>query len=313
MKIFNLQDGDDGVEADVPRGALDFTVSQDRSMLCIICQKEKGIMVEVMDLKVGKSKKTFYLKGALDYETIDIHLSANSRFILLRVKVTPKEYKEIEATWTKNGSFFPQPHPYKFIATDLTQATGGLMPCLRTLTKIPHLGEVMVPSQGNVVIFTTRRWVLFWDIPTGKCDQKVAKAEKKGMFYRPDWLGQSCNGTSLAIAQSNNQAYVAVGSEDGYLFVYIAESGLPVQRRVPTSKHTAAVMLTSFAPNNNWVASACRNNTIKIWETCSGKEMFSTRVNSEVVSMRFSADSQTLVLSIGSEVTRILVYNLHTG
>ncbi|XP_021358901.1 NACHT domain- and WD repeat-containing protein 1-like isoform X2 [Mizuhopecten yessoensis] len=313
VKIFKLKNGDSAVDCDLPKGALDFTVSQDRSLMCILCQKEKGLMVDVMDLKVGQSKKTFYLKGVPDYETIDICLSANSRFILLRTKVTEADFKEIEASWKKQGSFLPQPHPYRFSAADLTQATGGLMHCMRTMSKIPHLGEVMTPSQGNIMMLTTRRWVLFWDIPTGKCDQKVSKVEKKGMMYRPDWMGQDCKGTTLTITQSVNGKYVALGSEDGYLFVYHTDSGLPVQNMAPSSKHTATVIVTAFSPNNEWVASACRNNTIKIWEASTGEEVFSTRANFEVVSMCFSANSLTLVVSIGSQVTRILVYTLHTG
>ncbi|XP_033743447.1 uncharacterized protein LOC117329553 [Pecten maximus] len=313
IKIFQLENGESAVECDLPKGALDFTVSKDRSLMCIICKKEKGLMVDVMDLTVGQSKKTFYLKGVPEYESIDISLSANSRFILLRTKVTETDFKEIEASWKKQGSFFPQPHPYRFSAADLTQATGGLMHCLRIMSKIPHLGEVIIPFHGNVMLITTRRWVLHWDIPTGKCDQKVSKVEKKGMMYRPDWLGQACKGTTLAITQSSNGKYTALGSEDGYVFVYNTDSGLPVQNIVPSSKHSATVILAVFSPDSKWVATACRNNTIKIWEASTGKEVFNTRASFEIVNMCFSANSQTLVVSIGSQVTRILVYTFHTG
>ncbi|XP_069125170.1 uncharacterized protein [Argopecten irradians] len=313
VKIFHLADGESAVDCDLPKGALDFTVSQDRLLMCILCQKEKGLMVDVMDLKVGQSKKTFYLKGVPDYESIDISLSANNRFLILRTKVTEKDFKDIEASWKKQGSFFPQLHPYRFSAADLSQATGGLMHCNRTMSKIPHLGEVIIPFQGNSMLITTRRWTLFWDIITGKCDQKVSKVEKKGMMYRPDWLGQDCKGTTLAITQSRNGKYTALGSEDGYLFVYSTDTGLPVQSKVPSSKHTAAVILAVFSPDNKWVASACSNNTIKIWEAATGKEVFSTRASFEIVSMCFSANTQTLVVSIGSQVTRILVYTFFTG
>ncbi|XP_060076678.1 uncharacterized protein LOC132556312 [Ylistrum balloti] len=313
MKVFKLENGQSAVNCALPRGVLDFAISQDRSLMCIICQKEKGLMVDVMDLKVGQSKKTFYLKGVPGYETVDISLSANSRFLLLRTKVTEADFKDIEISWKKQGSFFPQPHPYRFSAADLTQATGGLMHCVRVMSNIPHLGEVITPYRGNVMMITTRRWVLYWDIPTGKCDQKVCKSEKKGMMYRPDWLGQDCKGTTLAITQSSNGKYTAAGSEDGYLFVYNTDSGIPVQNMAPSTKHTATVILAVFSPNSEWVASACRNNTIKIWEASTGKEVFSTRANFEIVSMCFSANSQTLAVCIGSQVTRILLYTLHTG
>ncbi|XP_021358893.1 uncharacterized protein LOC110453957 isoform X1 [Mizuhopecten yessoensis] len=313
VKIFKLMNGDSAVDCDVSKGALDFTVSQDRSLMCILCQKEKGHMVDVMDLRAGQSKKTFYLRGVPEYETIDISLSANSRYILLRTKVTEEYFKMVEENWKKEEGFFSKPRRYRFSAADLTQATGGLVHCVRSVTKFPQLGEVMTAFQGNVVMITTRRWILFWDIPTGKCDKKMSKVERKGMMQRPDWLGQDSGSTPLTIAQSSNGKYLALGSDNGYILIYTVDSGLPVTKGSPRSKHTTSVKLTIFSPNSEWVTSACRNNTIKIWEASTGKEVFSTKSNFEIVSMCFSANSQTLVVFIGPQATRILVYTLHTG
>jgi len=145
-KIFDVKSGNN-VISDVPRNVLDFAVCLDMQSLCTVSDKEKGLFVEVYDLAVRKSKKSFYLKQPLLYESLDITLNENGRFLVLRTKQTPEQLKEIELSWKTQGSFFPQHHPYRFTAVDLTQATGGLMPCLRMMSKIPHLGEVIRPLQ----------------------------------------------------------------------------------------------------------------------------------------------------------------------
>ena len=88
--------------------------------------------------------------------------------------------------------------------------------------------------------------MVFWDIVTGKCDQKTVKTKEykktaNGMMYRPEWLGQECEGTTLTLEKSPDGQFVAAGSEDGYMFIYGAESGVPRGNIKPSSKHTAEV------------------------------------------------------------------------
>ncbi|XP_069125172.1 protein qui-1-like [Argopecten irradians] len=314
IKIFKPTNGKSSVACDLPKCVFDFTVSKDRSLMCILCQKEKGLMVDVMDLKIGQSRKTFYLKSVPEYETIDISLSANSRYILFRIKVTDEYYKDVEASWKKEESlFYSKPRRHRFSAVDLTQATGGLVHCMRSVSKYAQLGEAIEAFQGNVAMITTRRWVLFWDIPTGKCDKKISKVERKGMVTRPEWLAQDVNSTPITLVISSNGKHLALGLEEGYVFLFSTETGQPITKKSSCSKHATSVILTLFSPDSEWVASACRNNTIKIWEVCTGKEVFSIKAKHEVTSMCFSADSRTLVVSIGTEVTRILAYTFHTG
>ena len=83
---------------------------------------------------------------------------------------------------------------------------------------------------------------MIWDIPTGGCDQKPVKNNKAaGMFYRPGWLGQQCRGTSNALAISSKHEFVVFGSEDGYLFIYDAETGVPRNNVKPSTCHKADV------------------------------------------------------------------------
>ncbi|KAL3876006.1 hypothetical protein ACJMK2_033895 [Sinanodonta woodiana] len=295
---------------------LAFVVNNDRDKIYTVnSQMEGSLAVEVIDLKLRKVTKSVNLKKGIErFLSIDAVLSTSERFLVLRTQITNEEYETIVAMWKKTGSFQPQHHRYRFTAVDLTQGTGGLMPCLRQLSKIPTLGEKCIPFSGNVMLITTRRWVVFWDIPTGKCDQKPSKVDRvKGMFYRPDWLGQDCKGTSRAIVQSPNKEFLAVGSEDGYMFLYNTTTGLPLGHMKPSSCHTAEVIQIGISPDSKWVVSACRNNTLKLWDSASAKEQFSLRVDSEVQKIYFTCDSKYVAVFTGSQATRLLLFKIHPG
>ncbi|XP_052687210.1 NACHT domain- and WD repeat-containing protein 1-like isoform X2 [Crassostrea angulata] len=314
LKVMYLLSGID-VEMDLPSHVLDFVIGKDGVTLYTIGLKQKMLMVSVLDIKQGKTKKTFPLKGSLKFETLDLCLSASERYLCIRCKILPAEYKEIEASWKKKGSFLAQVHPYKFVAVDLQQATGGLMPCMRELSTIPHLGEEIRAYKGNIMLATTRRWVVFWDIPTGKCDQKVCKNKNYSMMYRPCWFDEpdAVKGTSKAMEISKNGSLLAVGSEDGYLFIYHTDSGYPAGQKAPATKHSASVIKVAISGNSKWVVSACQNNTIKLWDTSSGKEVFTMRVDAEVQHMKFTPNSKYVVILTGTNHTRVLIYRIHTG
>jgi len=61
------------------------------------------------------------------------------------------------------------------------------------------------------------------------------------MIYRPDWCGENCVGINTCYAQAKGHDFLAVGSQDGYLIVYGAESGLPRGLTAPSTRHRAEV------------------------------------------------------------------------
>lgn len=77
----------------------------------------------------------------------------------------------------------------------------------------------------------------------GKCDQKVCKNKNYSMMYRPCWFDEpdAVKGTSKAMEISKNGSLLAVGSEDGYLFIYHTDSGYPAGQKAPATKHSASV------------------------------------------------------------------------
>lgn len=249
-KVLKILDYTTGFDQLSSKHVVDFCIAKNNKLLFLVKSNEKTLYVETIDLELMKSKSSFLLKQSpQNYEKIDLVLSESERYLVLRVKIGQKEYEEIQTSWKKRGGgFLPQSHWHRFYAVDLTQATGGLMPCNRILTKNPHLGEMFCPYKGNVMMISTRRWVIFWDIPTGKADQKVTKGEKYGFCYRPDHAPKSGDGTSLSLKRSPDGNYIVVGSEDGFLIVWEADTGFPVGRKEPKKRHTASVsnILISF-------------------------------------------------------------------
>jgi WD40 repeat protein len=62
------------------------------------------------------------------------------------------------------------------------------------------------------------------------------------MFSRLAWIGKESIGETRVLLVTPDQKYVTTGSDDGYVFVYDAETGLPVCSRKPLSKHIAGVI-----------------------------------------------------------------------
>lgn len=73
------------------------------------------------------------------------------------------------------------------------------------------------------------------------------------------------------------------------------------------------VIKVAISGNTKWVVSACQNNTIKLWDTSSGKEVFTSRVDAEVQHMKFTPNSKYVVILTGTNHTRVLIYRIHTG
>ena len=83
-----------------------------------------------------------------------------------------------------------------------------------------------------------RELTIFWDVLTGNTERKPCRS---GMFNRTEWVGQTCSGIVLALEVSPNRNFIVMGSEDGYMFIYSAETGMPREKEKPATKHSAEV------------------------------------------------------------------------
>jgi WD40 repeat protein len=166
LKLFDLQTSE-ALDFELPKDVCDVTVGKDLTSVYTIGMNGSFLHISIVDLKLKTVRKSFALHSVVKFENLEVCLSQNERYICLRLKVIPEEYENIKRL-CEEKSYSKQDHPHKFIAIDLQQATGGLMPCVRNFSTVPHLGEDICPHTGNSMIINRRDWVIFWDIPTGK-------------------------------------------------------------------------------------------------------------------------------------------------
>lgn len=242
VKVLHSETGKEAIP-NMPTNVLAVTLSKDKCTLYVITHNEGRLRLHEFELPRLRLARNFRLQKGLNFKTVAAILSWTERYIVLVVECTAEDRKSIEGQW-KKGGFPPQPHPYRFSAIDLTHTSGTLLHCYRQLSKIPALGTAMVAHTGNTMIFCVRRCVCFWDIPTGRCDQMITKSGRHGMFYNPSWLGGGDNDATAyatTIVQSDDRNFVVLGSDDGYVTTYRAESGAPVGMKAPITKHHVPV------------------------------------------------------------------------
>ncbi|KAL4239740.1 NACHT domain- and WD repeat-containing protein 1 [Mactra antiquata] len=314
MVILDISTGEEVVK--IPSTIMNIlhsTISSNKELLYLLSAPKKGReQIDVISISLKTVSKTIHLQSGLTYTDISIFLLTNQRYLVIRHKITEKEYTQIQAMW-KTGGFSTQNHRYRFTAVDLSQGSGALIPCSRNMSKIPTLGLFAQAYQGNSVLIASRRYLMVWDIPTGRCDQKPSKERQIGMFYRPHYCGKNCVGGTSYFIQSTNQKFVASGSEDGYMIVYGSETGIPRGSVKPSTKHNSVVNVIAISPDNQWIVSACKNNIMKLWDSATGTEQFSFRLDSEIHSVKFSPNSEFLVFYTGTMASRVGVFSVYSG
>ncbi|XP_046576157.1 NACHT and WD repeat domain-containing protein 2-like [Haliotis rubra] len=309
LKAIRSDSGESVLEDIIPKNVLSWSLCSDKLTLYVLAQDNK-VSLHQLDLKQGVAKQTM-LQKMFDFISLRTVLSSSERYLVIMAKCTPGDYQSIKESWKKSGAFASQPHPYRFAAVDLSQGTGNIQHCLRNLSKIPTLGETISAYRGNMMIIAARRHGVFWDIPTGKCDQQMSKGKKLGMVYRPDWAGESqCKGANTCFVQPPKQQFLAVGSEDGYLIIYGFESGLPVGMKAPPTKHNKAVVDAAVSPDAQVVASVCEEGVIKLWNPSTGLEVVSLQIGGDVRQLTFTPDSKYLLALLIGESSRMLVFQV---
>ncbi|XP_053379122.1 uncharacterized WD repeat-containing protein alr2800-like [Mercenaria mercenaria] len=133
------------------------------------------------------------------------------------------------------------------------------------------------------------------------------------MFFRLAWIRKECFGATRVVILSPDQKFLACGSDDGYVFVYNSETGLPVCNRKPLSKHNAEVHNVVVSPDSKLIASSCQNSILKLWECSTGLEQFSVCLDAEVKGMSFLPDSRKLLLYTGTNRTRVFLFSVASG
>ncbi|XP_076445390.1 NACHT domain- and WD repeat-containing protein 1-like [Babylonia areolata] len=313
LKVIRLDTSSTVCDDLIPQNVLCYTVTSNQQSLLVLSEQPHLVLQRVdLDGKSGHVSKTLTVQLGYGYVSIDMVLSASERYVTFQVTISEKDYEAVAAMWKKGKNLIPQRHRCRFSAVDLNGSSGVAQQCFRPLTKVPTLGVDIQPYTGNTMLLATRRWLIFWDIPTGKCDQRLSKSTRKTMFYRPDWV-KAAAGANICGARSPKGDLQAAGSEDGYMFVYEFESGHPVGMKAPAAKHQAPVSHVRFTPDNSTVLSVCHNGVLKLWAASAGTQVASMKLGTRVRQLQLSRDGSIVVAVTEAERSRVAVFKLHKG
>ncbi len=153
---------------------------------------------------------------------------------------------------------------------------------LRTLAG--HTGAVLAVAFGAngrtlVSASADHRTVKTWDVESGRETSAISEADNID--------------TQEAIAFNANGSVVA--SSNGDKSVLLRDIGRKVTNARTLATRASGVYATAFSADKKWFASGSKDNTVRLWETATGRELQKLDGNiGFITSLAFSPDSHTL-------------------
>lgn len=133
--------------------------------------------------------------------------------------------------------------------------------------------------------------VHIWDIATGKRVQMLT--------------GPNGGISRILYTRDGSQIIAAGGSFDPAIFIFDLRTGKQIQRLEGHSDYIDAIALH---PDGKTLASAARDNTLRLWDLKAGKELRQIPSNGRAVRLAFSPDGSTLAW--GDEQSDVYLWNL---
>lgn len=196
----------------------------------LLADIENKFCVTVIDMIERKITQTIAMKEKFENTDIELNVTENGNYLLMKVLTTPKQY-EIITLSEKRNNLYSCNGRCAFYAVDLKKKSGVLLTCYRQLSTIPCLGDSWAVQRGNCVIIGRERLTVVWDVATNKCDQRIMKGIKIPQFYRPWWGIEDdlddriCYGNLRCMEKSESGGVVAMGSDDGWFMMYDTDTG----------------------------------------------------------------------------------------
>src|SRR5262249_7989185 len=129
-------------------------------------------------------------------------------------------------------------------------------------------GERVVTITG-AELFSLGSSIYFWDIPSGK---KIASRR----------LGQS------ARMSTDGLTFLSRATSDRVATIQNVENGQEMGR---LEGHTGPITATVYSPDGRWIATAGRDNTVRVWNAATGKELACFTERGETWWLTFSPDA----------------------
>ncbi len=171
---------------------------------------------------------------------------------------------------------------------------------LRTFTG--HAGAVLAIAFGDkgrtlVSASADQRTVKLWDVESGRETQTINEADN---IDTQEAISFNANGSTVA---SSN------GDKSVLLRDFIRNK---VTNTRTLATRASGVYATAFSPDKKWFASGSKDNTVRLWETATGRELQSMEGNiGFITTLAFSPDSH--VLAAGGLSGQVKLWDVATG
>jgi WD40 repeat protein len=191
----------------------------------------------------------------------------------------------------------------------------------RELEKSSFGRGVAFAPDGKILATATNRDILFWDPATGRELRRFpirGAKELRSLAFSPDgkmlvclaqdntvWLSDAVTGKLLhqwpgprdyvesSVAFSPDSQTLALACQkEKEIPLYDTATGREVRRFVG---HRGSVHTVAFSPNGKTVASSARDDTLRLWDAATAKEVCNVKTGGGVWKLAFSPDSTVLV------------------
>ena len=161
-----------------------------------------------------------------------------------------------------------------------------------------------VPEASRVVYFTTLTNHVFGG-PNRFQVQVVDRVTKRtSRFDGATGMPQAAVIFRGAVGE---QAVICCRRDDRLFWIRTDQGGLPTKGNA----HAGAISDISVSPDGRWLATASWDQTIKIWETCSGEPLLQlTGHNDKVLSVDFSHQGRYLASGGAAQDNSVIVWDL---
>jgi WD40 repeat protein len=137
-------------------------------------------------------------------------------------------------------------------------------------------------ADGKTLAVATVGLVVFWDIESRKVSRRLDEGIGKGTVYA---LDISSDGKLLAVAADDNSEHATTT-----IWLVDLNTGKPRAKLKGLERDVTSL---AFAPNGKTLLAACFDQTVRLWDVTTGKEM--RRIEARGGKAVFSPDGKTLV------------------
>jgi WD40 repeat protein len=296
---------------DVPSGKETLTLEGHSGEVCSVAFSPNGKQVvsasgdksiKLWEISTGKEINTF--KGHKDW-VCTVAFSPNGKNILSGSWDYSLKLWDIEsgnAIWTAFDN--RRINSVAFSPDGLKIASGGgFMPKIWDVSNgkridnvigdndssISEVSSIAISNDSRYLIAGKRNFIELWDMSNGT---KI----------------RTFNGHSdevESVAFSPDGKYIVSGSDDKEPVLKLWD--ITTGREIKTMKgHNRRVTSISFSPDGKYIVSGSWDRTIKLWETTTGKQIWTNSENSDVWSVAFSPDGLHVISGDGNYILKLL-------